>query len=67
MDTNTPKDNCASCSKCHWWSFNSSVTGQCKRYPPAVHFEDGHYWPVTGRGDWCEEFKPTYEYKNVSA
>lgn len=67
MNTESPGDNMASCNKCHWWCFINSVTGHCKRTPPTAHFEDGHYWPVTGRADWCGEFKPIKAYEHVSA
>lgn len=67
METKAPKPNMASCNKCHWWCFLNSVTGLCKRFPPAAHFEEGHYWPITGRGDWCGEFTPSPGNENLSA
>lgn len=60
MDTQDPSKNRPACCRCNWWSFLNSVTGQCRRMPPAAHFDDGHYWPITGRADWCGEFKTTF-------
>jgi len=60
MNTHKPPESGACCGRCHFWTFLSSVSGQCHRMPPAAHFEDGHYWPVTGRSDWCGEFKSKF-------
>ena len=58
MKTEEPKHKGPACGKCHWWCFINSVTGHCKRMPPAADFNSGHFWPITGRGDWCGEFRP---------
>ena len=58
MNIEEPKHNGPACCKCHWWCFINSVTGHCKRMPPAADFNSGHFWPITGRGDWCGEFRP---------
>ena len=58
-----------SCQSCQFWTF---PTGLCRRYPPRVYGDtqgnmrggDGQVWtnveaeyPVTGRNDWCGEYK----------
>lgn len=63
MEIEHPKHSGPACCRCHWWSFLNSTTGKCKRMPPAAHFEDGHYWPITGRGDWCGEFSPSAGFR----
>lgn len=60
MNIQPVQDNGPHCARCHYWTFLSSATGQCRRMPPAAHFEDGHYWPITGRSDWCGEFATTF-------
>lgn len=45
------------CMRCMWWARLNSVAGYCKRMPPQ-RTEDGEgFWPMTGRGDWCGEYK----------
>lgn len=47
------------CLRCMWWQRTNSVVGHCKRMPPArPDGESAGAWPMTGRGDWCGEFKP---------
>ena len=46
----------SACGRCRFWSKGSVVAGQCRRMPPAADFESGHFWPITGRSDWCGEF-----------
>lgn len=46
------------CMHCMWWDQYNSVAGHCKRMPPSR--PDGEaegFWPMTGRSDWCGEFK----------
>lgn len=51
-----PKSGSA-CGRCMFWDGTRTVAGRCKRMPPAAHFESGHFWPITGRADWCGEFR----------
>lgn len=58
METDYPKSTQErACMFCAWWQFMNSVTGQCKRMPPVRTEEGERFWPVTGRADWCGEFK----------
>jgi hypothetical protein len=57
METDYPKSTERACMCCVWWQFMNSVTGHCKRMPPARTEEGEGRWPVTGRADWCGEFK----------
>ncbi len=57
MDTKPVDESGPACCRCQWWEATSSIIGKCKRLPPAAHFESGHYWPLTGRADWCGEFR----------
>lgn len=59
-ETQLPPKPGPACSRCHWWDGINSVVGKCKRMPPAAHFDDGRYWPITGRADWCGEFKQSW-------
>ena len=59
MESGYPKDDQErACLRCLWWLPFNSLTGHCKRMPPArPHGEAEGFWPMTGRGDWCGEYK----------
>lgn len=59
MELEHPRDDDKrACMRCLWWRPTNSVVGYCKRMPPARQ-EGGSegFWPMTGRGDWCGEFR----------
>mgnify|MGYP000570677826 FL=1 len=46
------------CMRCIWWLARNSVVGQCRRMPPArPDGEAAGFWPMTGRADWCGEYR----------
>ena len=59
MSTERPRDDQKrACLRCLWWRQINSVVGHCKRMPPAlIDGESEGFWPMTGRGDWCGEYR----------
>lgn len=66
MECGIPKDGAPACgNRCYFWEPVNSVVGQCHRMPPVADLDgmDGHFWPLTGRADWCGEYRPADEDK----
>ena len=59
MNTKFPEeDQPRACHRCMWWEPWGSLSGECRRMPPARVGDEGEgFWPLTGCGDWCGEFK----------
>lgn len=52
------------CGNCRYWKENQRDRGSCRRHPPIVMYMpnmtvpiEKTTFPLTGRSDWCGEFK----------
>ena len=49
------------CSRCKYWDEYGDGqferVGFCLRFPPVIDSEDEWVSPVTGKTDWCGEYK----------